>query len=328
MRRLETLPDDQRAVLALLLRQGRRYDDLAQLLRLDGAAVRRRAHDALRALGPDETPGLDPARRDEIADYLLGQQGDEQRTATHGLLEGSAAGRAWARVVADELRELAGDRLPPIPSDGRGDGAPAPASAPPAAEAAATPLDKPAATAAAPPEHRPARPRSSRRRTTLVIGAVALAAVAVALVVVLQGGNDDTRPATTTARTSPTQPRAQIEAQVNLLPPSSRTRLRAVGVVLVQRVQSQRQIVAVVQGLPQSKRGSYGIWLYTGPGKAQWLGRFATRDSRGRLLARGLLPVPIAAYREVLITREVRGNPVRPGPVFLRGPIQAAAGGG
>ena len=314
MRRLETLPDDQRAVLALLLRQGRRYDDLAQLLRLDGAAVRRRAHDALRALGPDETPGLDPARRDEIADYLLGQQGDEQRTATHGLLEGSAAGRA-------------GDRLPPFPSDGRGAGAPAPASAPPAAEAAATPLDE-RATAAAPPEHRPARPRSSRRRTTLVIGAVALAAVAVALVVVLQGGNDDTRPATTTARTSPTQPRAQIEAQVNLLPPSSRTRLRAVGVVLVQRVQSQRQIVAVVQGLPQSKRGSYGIWLYTGPGKAQWLGRFATRDSRGRLLARGLLPVPIAAYREVLITREVRGNPVRPGPVFLRGPIQAAAGGG
>ena len=79
--------------------------------------MRERARDALDSLGPDDTAGLSVERQDEVADYLLGQQSASERAATREFLEGSAAGRAWARVVAGELRPLAGDALPEIPAE-------------------------------------------------------------------------------------------------------------------------------------------------------------------------------------------------------------------
>src|SRR3954451_23093536 len=132
MSRFDSLPADQKAVLQLVLKQGKRYEDIAAMLRMEPAAVRERARDALDALGPEEAPGLTGDRQDEIADYLLGQQDDPGETL--GFLEGSAGGRAWARVVADEIAPIAGDReLPEIPEEGTG----TVAVAPPAPVAAA-----------------------------------------------------------------------------------------------------------------------------------------------------------------------------------------------
>src|SRR3954452_11413067 len=121
MSRIDTLPADQGAVLQLLLRQGKDYRELGELLDLDESEVRRRAHGALAALGPDGAPGLDGGRRAEVGAWLLGQQDEAQGDATRAFLEGSAGGRAWARVVADELRDLAGGRPPDIPAEGRDD---------------------------------------------------------------------------------------------------------------------------------------------------------------------------------------------------------------
>src|SRR6476646_1463977 len=314
MSRIDTLPADQGAVLALLLRQGRPYGELSGLLQLDEAEVRRRAHGALDALGPDETPGLDPERRAEIADYLLGQQDEAHRAATYAFLEGSAGGRAWARVVGDELRPVAGDKLPDIPAEGRDDGASALGNAAPAA----------AARAPAPPP-RLASPRSSRLGGALLLGGVAIVAIGLALFFLVFRDNGDDPSASPAASTTATQPKAQVEAQINLVPPSNRKALKALGVVLVQRAQGQDQIIAAVQGLPKPKSGGYGIWLYSGPGKAQWLGFFASQDNQGRLLARGQLKAAIGDYREVLVTREAKGNPPRPGPIYLRGPVQTAS---
>ena len=53
MARVDDLPADQKAVIQLLLKQGKTYDELAALLRLDGAGVRDRALDALDALGAE-----------------------------------------------------------------------------------------------------------------------------------------------------------------------------------------------------------------------------------------------------------------------------------
>jgi hypothetical protein len=356
MSRIDTLPVDQGAVLALLLRRRKPYEEIAGLLDIDEAEVRRRAHGALDALGPDETPGVDDAQKAEIADYLLGQQDEGKRAATRAFLELSAGGRAWARVVAGELQGVAGDALPEIPAEGR-DAAtgtayppvvvPGPAAAPPAAEAAAVPLgagrstggsggDGATTTAAAdafgaPDADRDAgAPRVSRRGGAVLLGGLAVVAAAVVLFLVLRGGNDDPS-STPAASATATQPQAQVEAQVNLVPPEDRKGLKALGVVLIQRARNQDQIVAAVQGLPKPKAGGYGIWLYSGPGKAQWLGFFASQDDKGRLLARGQLKTPFAGYREVLVTREAKGNPPRPGPIFLRGPIQTpdtANGGG
>jgi hypothetical protein len=78
---LDSLNDGQRAVLQLLLRQGKSYEDLAGLLKTDAAGVRSRAHDAVAAAGPDARD-ISVDHRNEIADYLLGQQTASQRAAT------------------------------------------------------------------------------------------------------------------------------------------------------------------------------------------------------------------------------------------------------
>src|SRR3954447_3176528 len=125
MSRLDALPADQKSVLQLLLRQGKGYDDLSGLLRLDADEVRSRAYDALDTLGPG-AGGLDAERRHEIADWLLGQRDPEEAAATRALgeaaaprafVDGSTAGRVWAHGVARELDPLAGDRLPELPAE-------------------------------------------------------------------------------------------------------------------------------------------------------------------------------------------------------------------
>jgi len=348
---IKELSVDQMAVLGLVLRQGQPFSELAGMLDMDEGEMRRRAHEALDALGPDDGGGLPGDGRARIGDYLLGQQSPEEQAETRRLLEESPAGRAWARVVADQLGEVAKDPLPPIP-DGPADetpaAAPAPAATAPVGAAAATApvAPVPSEAAAAPPDAdggeaaaafgaAPAGdrgPRSSRLGGALLLGGIAVVAIAVALFFVLRGGDDDGGGASSTsaASTTATQPQAQVEAQANLVPPKNRKGLKALGVVLVQKSQGQDQIVAAVQGLPKPKSGGYGIWLYSGPGKAQWLGFFASQDQQGRLLARGQLKTSVAGYREVLVTREAKGNPSRPGPVFLRGPLQtpSAANGG
>src|SRR4051794_7417136 len=118
MARIDDLAADQRAVLQLLLKQGKSYDELATLLRIEPDAVRERALAALDNLGPNDGVPPDDDHRAQIADYLLGQQTASGRQRTREFLEDSASGRAWARVVAGELRPLAGDALPEIPAEG------------------------------------------------------------------------------------------------------------------------------------------------------------------------------------------------------------------
>src|SRR4051794_18318521 len=346
---INELSVDQMAVLGLVLRQGRPFAELAGMLDMDEGEMRRRAHEALDALGPDDGAGLPGDRRARIGDYLLGQQSQEEQAGTRRFLEESPPGRAWARVVADQLGEVATDPLPPIPAGPGATEAAAPAAAAPVGAAAATApvAPVPSEAAAAPPDPdggdaaaafgaAPAAdrgPRSSRLGGALLLGGIALVAIAVALFFALRGGGGDdggSAGSTPAASTTATQPQAQVVAQANLVPPKNRKSLKALGVVLVQKAQGQDQIVAAVQGLPKPKSGGYGIWLHSRPGKAQWLGFFASQDQQGRLLARGQLKTSIAGYREVLVTREAKGNPKRPGAVFLRGPLQtpSSANGG
>ena len=354
MSRVDSLPADQRAVLQLLLQRGSRYDELASLLSIDEAEVRRRAHGALEALAAD-TPGPADDRRAQISDYLLGQQSGEERAATRGFLEGSAGARAWAQAVAAELRDVAGDRLPDVPAEAAEPGEPADApgggagavaaraeaerEAAAAATAGPTVTDASAAAAAfgaapaaredpASGDPRAGAPRVSRRTAALLLGGLLLAAVVVVLVFVVRDSGDSPKTAAPAAGTPAATTQPKVVAQANLVPPTSRRGSKALGVVLVQRVSNQQQIVAAAQGLPKAGSGGYGIWLYTSPARARWLGFFASQDRQGRLLARGVLNGTITDYREVLVTREARRDPARPGPIFLRGPIRAAGGAG
>jgi hypothetical protein len=173
---------------------------------------------------------------------------------------------------------------------------------------------------------------SARRRRLVIPAILALLIAAGAAVLLARGGTEEPAApkATAVPSTETTQPQQQVEAQVNLTPPPSRRDGDAAGVLLIQRSGGQRQIAAAVQGLPRPPAGGYGIWLYTSASKARWLGFFAGRDGEGRLLARSELTAPIEEYRQILVTRESRRHPRRPGPVFLRGrvpPDMAAASG-
>src|SRR3954468_17665390 len=100
MARLDDLPAAHRAVLQLLLKQGKTYEDLATLLKTGPDAVRARALNALDDLGPTGGTALGDDEQDEISDYLLGQQSASARASTRQMLETNADARAWARVVA------------------------------------------------------------------------------------------------------------------------------------------------------------------------------------------------------------------------------------
>jgi hypothetical protein len=331
MSRLDALPADQKSVLQLLLRQGKGYDDLSGLLRLDADEVRSRAHDALDTLGPG-AGGLDAQRRHEIADWLLGQRDPEEAAATRAFVDGSTAGRVWAHGVARELEPLAGDRLPELPAEATAAAAPAAADENDAgdetdagneADDAPTPF-APAATAG---------PRVSRRGGALLIGG-ALAAIAVAAVlVIVLGGGDDNKPASTAtqaANTTSTQAQPKVRAQVNLTPPKGAPVKKAVAIVQFVDLNGQEAINAATQGLPNSKKVVYGLWFYNGKSQAKLIGGFDQTDNKGHLVLQGQLPkgVDIASYKDLVITREKPStNPTSPGTIYLRGSIQNAAGG-
>ena len=330
MSRLEALPADQKSVLQLLLRQGKGYDDLSGLLRLDAEEVRSRAYDALDTLGPGAA-GLPAERRHEIADWLLGQQDPEDAVATRAFVDGSTAGRVWAHGVARELEPLAGDRLPELPAEGAVTETPAAAQAEAEAEAEADD-DAPAATPFAPAPGAP--PRVSRRGGALLIGGALVAiAVVVVLVVVLTGGGDDKAAgssATQASDTTSTQAQPQVRAQINLAPPKDGPAKKALAIVQIVDVSGQTAVNAVSQGLPTSnKKAAYGIWVYNSPSQAKLIGGFDKTDNKGHLVFQGALPkdVDIAGYKEILVTQETSGNPTTPGRIYLRGAIQNAAGG-
>jgi hypothetical protein len=339
MSRLEALPADQKSVLQLLLRQGKGYDDLSGLLRLDVEEVRSRAYDALDTLGPGAA-GLPAERRHEISDWLLGQRDPDEAEATRAFVDGSTAGRTWAHGVARELEPLAGDRLPGLPAEATEPEAPAAAAAGGAAGGAAA-IDAAAgdeATAAEPAgtPFAPAptgAPRVSRRGGALLIGgAVVVAAIAVVLVIVLTGGDDKkgNGSATQAAGTTSTQAQPQVRAQVNLTPPNGAPVKKAVAIVQFVDLNGQQAINAATQGLPTSKKIVYGLWFYNSPSQAKLIGGFDKTDNKGHLVLQGQLPkgVDISSYKDLVVTRErPNTNPTSPGTIYLRGTIQDAAGG-
>src|SRR3954452_10972177 len=329
MSRLDALPADQKSVLQLLLRQGKGYDDLSGLLRLDADEVRSRAYDALDTLGPGPG-GLDAERRHEIADWLLGQRDPEEAAATRAFVDGSTAGRVWAHGVARELEPLAGDRLPELPAEAVAPTVtPAPAAADEAdaddgAEDAPTPF-APAATAGA---------RVSRRGGAVLSGgALAAIAIVVVLVIVLGGGGDDNKPsstATQAANTTSTQAQPKVRAQVNLTAPKGAPVKKAVSIVQFVELNCQEAINSATQGLPNSKKVFYGLWFYNSKSQAKLIGGFDQTDNKGQLVLPGQLPkgVDVSSYKDLVITREKPStNPTSPGAIYLRGSIQNAAGG-
>ncbi len=279
---LETLPPDQRAVLQLILVQGRGYADLAATLRLDAAAVRERAHAGAAALG---VPGgeLDADTRGRVVDYLLGQQDEGERIVTFAELGGSPAACRWAQELRALLAGVASEELPEVPasataavtngSSGSGApaiaptpaavttaSAPAPAAAPAATAASSAPA--PSATRAAPPRPPstggpstpaggPSGPRPSRLGGAILIAGAA--ALAIVLAIVLIGGGSDNPSSSGSTNSAQTQTSART--QTSTTASNGQTSARTVGGAVLRATSSGGSAfgAALVQQTPNDR---------------------------------------------------------------------------
>jgi Sigma-70, region 4 len=326
MSRLDELPPDQRAALSLLLRQRKSYAEVALLLGIAERAVHDRAHAALAVLAPGQARELAPERRQEVADYLLGQASVAERLRTRTYLAESEPARAWAQAITGELAPLAGSELPEIPQ-------PAPPCAParpaprpqPNGQSAATrpiPVSEVAASmSTSPPSAQP----SSRLGGALLLAAIVVAIVVAVILITTSGGSSHKHIASTkssTSTTAATKTGPTVSPQIPLHSPSATS--RSVGVVVVLSEKAKRAFYIEAQHLPATRGFFYAIWLYNSHRSAEALSRAPAVGSSHKLAGGAALPANASQFREVLLTRETSGHPTHPGHTVLRGAFSLA----
>lgn len=340
---IEDLPPDQRAVLQLILKQGRGYADLSGLLRIDETAVRHRAHSGLETLvGAGAGSALSAERRGQIADWLLGQQDDAERAVTLQHLEDSRAARRFARQLRDRLAPYAASELPELPGGpANGAAAPPPAAAPePDASAPENRADEPAAPPPADDafdwnDHR--APRRSLLGGGILIAGIAALLVVVVIVAINGIGGDDDNPTTSSPTSAQTQATRTAAAdsedpdavrfiqQVNLRPPGGGDRPLGIAILAVRR---NRPIIGVqVQDMPANGSDDvYALWLQATSGNAKFLGYFPGQvGSNGATSVSATLPADTARYAQVVISSEsidARETPARPSSTVLAGSLK------
>jgi hypothetical protein len=297
MSTLDTLAPDQRAVLELVLRQGRSYGELSELLGIPEHDVRARADAGLRALAGEPGAAVDSGR---IADWLLGQQPEAEAARTRAAVARSEAAREWAARAADRLRGLNGAAVPDVPA--------APVSAHP-------------------------RPRSSKLGGAILIGVLALV-VGGLLYVFLSGGEDDSPPAPASQPQS--DETAAPEDAGNDIVLTGTGGSEAEGLMrLFNRDDGTVQFAIAAQNVPPNEgREVYAVWFTREDGAPRRLGFAQTQVGEDGVLTTGgpqqgdekRFPRWFATYDKVLITRETEASASRPGRPVLEGTLPGAAG--
>ena len=311
MATFDQLSPEQRAIVELVLRQGKTYSELAEMLDLPEPRVRELARDALVELAPVSVRGVEEDWRGQLADYVLGQQAGPEATATKGHLRRSEAARSWARSLLDSLEQFYDNvAVPAIPEGERGRGARRPAQAAPAA-AAATPRDD------EPAKSRPAlNVTDPIMRRRLLAGAGALALVLLALFVWpvgLLSGDDEAEPASADNAQRAGQNTGTGGQQAGNAP---------AGAAVVLQQKGKKQLLVQAARLPVSGQNEgYYVWLYNSPDDAKSLGAQVT-DEQGNYRALGDIPADFADYRYIDVTRQAVGESVKhSGESVLRGPV-------
>jgi hypothetical protein len=345
MASLDTLPADESAVLQLVLKRGRGYDEIARLLSIDRAAVRARALSAFNALGPQTR--VPPERRALITDYLLGQLPPRVSEETRARLAQSPSERAWARVVASELAPMATSPLPEIPTTLTPEEPASPAEPPPPEVAAAGAASQPPPEPPAPRDGQPptpqeeGKPKAPRKRRTsrfggmVLIGGAVVVVLIVVIAVIASGGSSSsssssttTRAATPAATASTTAPTvsttstaAKVVAQINLLPPTAGS--KAAGIAEVLKEGATDAIAIVAQNVPANTThppNAYAVWLYNSPTDAFRLGFVNPAVGKtGKLSTAGPLPANASHFKQLIITVETQAKPSKPGTIILQG---------
>lgn len=314
---LNSLSPDLRAALALLLRQHKRHAEVAAMLAMPERAVHDRAHAALALLAPAQARALSPEQREQVGEYLLGQQTGAQQRETRAYLERDPAARAWAQALVRELEPLASGPLPAI---------------------------------AAPAEDGREPLASSRAGGAIVLGAIAAVVVIAILLIVGVGGGGKAHtasnpsasstgasgghPGTTAtgagnpgsngASTTSTGAAAHTTRSKALpLTAPDPTTSKAVGLAYVFTQSGRRAFYLLAKELPSLPSGTfYAVWLEDASGAPDYpLGSLPTASSDGLVEGGGPLPSSAGEYRRIAVTTETSHTPTTPGPTVLRGPF-------
>jgi hypothetical protein len=316
---LETLAPDQRAVLELVLRQGRSYGELSELLGIPERDVRARADAGLRALAGEPDGGVDTGR---IADWLLGQQPDAEAERTRAAVARNQAARGWAAAAAERLRELEGAAVPDVPD----------ADEPAGAPTVPGPTPRRAAPAGGPP-----RPASSKLGGAILIGVIVLVVGGLLYVFLSSGDDEDPDPA----------PAAQQEPEPTADPGAAEPTgndivLNAVGgsgaeglMRLFNRENGTVQFAIAAQNVPPNEgREVYAVWFTREGGTPRRLGFAQAQVGEDGVLTTGgpqqgdedRFPRWFATYDKVLVSRETNARATEPGRPVLEGTLPGAGG--
>jgi hypothetical protein len=325
---LDTLAPDQRAVLELVLRQGRSYGELSELLGIPERDVRARADAGLRALAGDADASVDTGR---IADWLLGQQPESEAESTRAAVARSAPARAWAAAAADRLRELGGAAVPDLPA---------------AEDVSARPRPRPLRDggAAAPPPPPPregaaASARSPMPRSSKLGGAILIAVLVVAIggliVFIVARGGDDEPSASSPKSESAATPTPTATASANDIVLKGTNGSKAAGLMrLMASTNGKVQFALAAQNVPANKGNEvYAVWFTRSGVKPIRLGFAQQQVGNDGVLTTGgpqkgdeaEFPRWFATYSKVLVTRETSAKATKPGPAVLEGTLPNGA---
>jgi hypothetical protein len=305
MATFDQLSPEQRAIVELVLRQGKTYGELSEMLNLPEGRVRELARDALVELAPVSVRGVEEDWRGQLADYVLGQQSGPEATATKGHLRRSEAARSWARSLLDSLEQFyENGSVPAIPEGERGR----------------------RAAAAAPREPRePREPRSAMGgrlaptadRRWLMAGAAALIVILLAVVIwpvgALTGGDDDSKSSDNAGSGSQKATKQSTTGQTSGEPAGI--------AIVVERNGKKQLLVQAARLAPSGQSEGYYVWLYNSPDEAKSLGGQVT-DQNGNYQAIGPFPSDYKNFKFIDITRQQiaqSGNVKHSGDSVLRG---------
>jgi len=300
------LPPDQQAVLSLLVKQDRTYEEIAGLLGLAHEAVRERAHRALAGLAGEAPPD------GEVADYVLGQQDARERAAARRRLRSEPEAREWVERATDALDDW--DEAPPPPAAPK----PAAARSPRPQRQRAR---RPARVAA--PEPRPARripavPRLRRpvRPSTAVAGGALALALAAALVIFgLRGDDEPARAGGDGAAQTQTQAAQPTPvAQALLSAPAGGTARGALVFATAPQGQTMTFLATGLAATTRSRR--YVLWIEPRSGEPVALGFLPEVGDDGGAQVQAQLTEAIAAadYTTAFVTRERATSDTGPAP--------------
>jgi hypothetical protein len=298
MATFDQLSAEQRAIVELVVQQGKSYEELAGLLQMPEPRVRELARDALVELAPLSARRVEDDWRGQLADYVLGQQVGPEATATKGHLRRSEPARTWALSLLDSLEQLyPNGSMPAIPDGDRGRRGRA--------------SRRTAAPAPSAVDSRPDANAAVRRRRLIAVAGVASAILLFAVLIwpigVLTGGDENGG--------------GQQAGTPAGAPQEASARGRGQAIIASQGEQGGRpQIIVTASGLPPSTgRSAYQVWLYNSEQDRKSIGAQVT-DAQGTLQAGGPLPADFRQYRFIDVTGvAVNGQSLRTGRSVLRG---------